>query len=59
MQPMALLLVFTAQFGTREVREIEDKDMGYRGGVRVRVGESVKELITAPDLGYFFENVIA
>ncbi|MFC1149582.1 phage capsid protein [Pasteurella multocida] len=50
---------FTAQFGTREVREIEDKDMGYRGGVRVRVGESVKELITAPDLGYFFENVIA
>lgn len=49
----------TAQFGTREVRTIFDEDIGYRGGNRHRVGESVKELITAPDLGYFLENVIA
>ncbi|HHE3720930.1 phage capsid protein [Pasteurella canis] len=49
----------TAQFGKREVRTIFDEDIGYRGGNRHRVGESVKELITAPDLGYFLENVIA
>lgn len=48
----------TAQWGNRETREIFDEDMGMRGGYRVRVGESVKELITAPDLGYFLENVI-
>jgi hypothetical protein len=33
--------------------------LGLRGGVRVRVGESVKELVIAKDLGYFFENAIA
>ncbi|MFP4733614.1 major capsid protein [Pasteurella multocida] len=49
----------TAQFGTREVRTIFDEDIGYRGGNRHRVGESVKELITAQDLGFFLENVIA
>ncbi|KOE31377.1 hypothetical protein [Aggregatibacter actinomycetemcomitans] len=49
----------TAQFGSREVRTIFDEDIGYRGGNRHRVGESVKELITAQDLGYFLENVIA
>ncbi|AKO45685.1 hypothetical protein [[Haemophilus] ducreyi] len=49
----------TAQFGTREVRDIFDENMGMRGGYNVRVGESVKELITAPDLGFFLENVIA
>ena len=49
----------TAQFGTREVRTIFDNDIGYRGGNRHRVGESVKELITAKDLGFFLKNVIA
>ncbi|WGE83715.1 phage capsid protein [Actinobacillus equuli] len=49
----------TAQFGSREVRDIFDENMGMRGGYNVRVGESVKELITAPDLGFFLENVIA
>ncbi len=37
----------------------EDPDIGLRGGVRVRVGESVKELIVANDLGYYFENAVA
>lgn len=49
----------TAQFGSREVRDIFDENMGMRGGYNVRVGESVRELITAPDLGFFLENVIA
>ena len=47
----------TAQFGTRETRDIFDQNMGMRGGYQVRVGESVKELITAPDLGYFLQDV--
>jgi len=49
----------TAQFGTRIAGSIPDSDIGLRGGQRLRVGESVKELITAPDLGYFIENAVA
>lgn len=50
---------FTAQWGDRISGSEYDRDIGMRGGQRVRVGESVKELITAPDLGYFFENAVA
>jgi hypothetical protein len=50
---------FTAQFGTRIAGRIQDQDMGMRGGVRIRVGESLAEIITAPDLGYFFTNAAA
>lgn len=50
---------FTAQWGTRVARKSFDKDIGMNGGWEVRVGESVKELITAPDLGFFFENAVA
>ena len=49
----------TAQFGDRIGGEIEDADIGIYGGVRVRVAESVKELVTANDLGYLFQNAIA
>jgi hypothetical protein len=49
----------TAQFGTRIAGSFQDRDIGMRGGTRVRVGESVKELVTANDLGYFFQNVVA
>ncbi|MDU4365691.1 MAG: phage capsid protein, partial [Klebsiella oxytoca] len=35
---------FTAQFGSRVSGSIPDPDMGMRGGQRVRVGESVREL---------------
>jgi len=49
---------FTAQWGSRIAGQWEDKDIGLRGGIRARVGESVKELITAPDLGFYFPNVI-
>jgi len=49
----------TAQFGSRIAGSIEDRDIGMRGGVRVRVGESVKELVTANDLGYLFINAVA
>lgn len=50
---------FTAQYGDRVGMELPDADIGMRGGITVRSGESVKELITAPDLGYFIQNVIA
>jgi hypothetical protein len=46
----------TAQFGSRIAGRIIDQDLGMRGGVRLRIGESVKELITAPNLGYLFSN---
>lgn len=50
---------FTAQYGARVAGAIEDKDIGLEGGVRVRVGESVEEVVAAPDLGYFIENAVA
>lgn len=48
----------TATYGTRISGSIEDKDVGLLGGRRVRVGERVRELITAPDVGFFLQNVI-
>ena len=50
---------FTAQWGGRVAGSIEDKDIGMRGGQRVRVGESVRELLMANDLGYFIEDCVA
>ena len=49
---------YTAQFKDRVSGSIVDPDIGLRGGQRVRVGESVKELVVAKDAGYLFENVI-
>lgn len=49
----------TGQWGSRIAGSQTDPNIGLRGGEMVRVGESVKELITAPDLGYFFENAVA
>ncbi|MBQ1766815.1 MAG: major capsid protein [Aquincola sp.] len=50
---------FTAQWGSRVGGTISDPDIGLNGGVRVRVGERVKELITANDLGYYVQNAVA
>jgi hypothetical protein len=50
---------FTAQFGDRVAGQEFDREIGLRGGIRVRVGESVKELVVAPDFGYLFENAVA
>ncbi|UYZ84289.1 phage capsid protein [Entomomonas sp. E2T0] len=50
---------FTAQFGDKIAGFITDPDLGLRGGVRVRVGESVEEVVCAKDLGYFFQNAVA
>jgi hypothetical protein len=50
---------FTAQWGGRVAGAEADKNIGMRGGQLVRVGESVKELITANDLGYLITNAVA
>lgn len=50
---------FTAQSGSRVANSIADPDIGMRGGQRVRVGESVRELIVAGDCGYFFQNAVS
>ena len=50
---------FTAQYQDRIAGSTPDKNIGLRGGERVRVGETVKEVITANDLGYLIENAVA
>jgi hypothetical protein len=50
---------FTAEFGQRVSGSIPDPNIGLRGGERVRVGESVRELIVAADLGYLVIDAVA
>ena len=50
---------FTAQFGERVAGAIDEPKSGLRGGQRVRVGESVKEVVSSPDVGYFWQNAVA
>jgi hypothetical protein len=49
----------TAEYGERVAMTYDDPSIGLRGGTVVKVGESVRELITAADVGYFFENAVA
>jgi hypothetical protein len=51
--------MYTAQFQQRQAGARPDPDIGVRGGQRVRVWESVKEVIVANDVGYFFQNAVA
>lgn len=50
---------WTAQYGTRVSGDIPEPKIGLRGSIRVRSGESVKEVISAPDLGFLFQNAVA
>jgi len=50
---------FTAQWGERVAGAIPDPNIGMRGGERIRVGESVAEIISASDLGFFWQNAVA
>ncbi|BDV42434.1 hypothetical protein GURASL_13570 [Geotalea uraniireducens] len=47
---------FTPRYGNPWGGAMFDKDIGPQGGQEVRAGESCRELIIAPDLGYFVEN---
>jgi hypothetical protein len=48
----------TAEHGTRFASTRPDADIGLRGGTRVRIGETVKELITAADCGYLIQDAV-
>ena len=50
---------FTAQFGDKIAGSIPDERIGLTGAVLVRSGERVKEIVCAPDVGYFFQNCVA
>lgn len=50
---------WTAQWGGRISGDWEDKNIGLRGGRRVRVGESVDEKLVATDVAYLLQDIIA
>jgi hypothetical protein len=50
---------FTAEYGNRVAGRIEDPNIGLEGGTTIRVGERVKELICAKDVGYQITGVIS
>lgn len=49
----------TAEYGSRESRVVFDPNVGRKGANRVKVSESLGELVIAPDLGYLLQNVVA
>ena len=55
-QPGAVTFGFTAQYGAKVAGRIVDEDVGLEGGVRIRSGEKVRELVVAKDVGYFIQN---
>jgi hypothetical protein len=50
---------FTGQFGTKVAGEIPAPVKGLRGSKLIRTGESVKEVISAPDVAFFVQNAVA
>jgi hypothetical protein len=50
---------YTAQYQSRVARTINDTKIGLSGGTRVRVGESVKELIVAPLAAFLIQDAVA
>lgn len=49
---------WTAEYGTRVSGTIDEPKTGLRGAVRVRTGESVKEVVAAPELGFLFQSIV-
>jgi len=49
----------TAQWGSRVSGTIPEPKIGLTGSQRVRVGERVRELTIASDLGYFVQDAVA
>lgn len=50
---------WTANWGGKFAGTIQDMKQGLKGSVTVRVGEQLKELVSAPDAGYYFANAVA
>lgn len=55
----AITFGFTAEWGSRVAGSMPEPKVGLRGAQRVRAGESVRELVVASDVGYFFQNAVA
>lgn len=55
----AVTFLGTFEWGSRIAAQREDPDMGMRGGISVRTGESVRERFIASDAGYLFDAAIA
>jgi hypothetical protein len=55
----AITFGYTAEYGNREAGSMPEPKVGLRGAQRVRVGETVNEIIAASDVGYYFQNVVA
>lgn len=49
---------FTAACGPRIGGSWPDKNVGLQGGTVVRIGERVKEVVAAPDVGFLIQNAI-
>ena len=56
MPNMGVTFGLTAQWGDKVAMQWEDRNIGLRGGQKVRMGESVKELILAADCAYLFSD---
>lgn len=50
---------YTAQFGERVAGTYADPKIGLFGGQWVRAGESVREVVAAPEFGFQFLNAVA
>lgn len=50
---------FTANHRGLQAGQMDDPKIGVEGSKRVRVYERVKEIVCAPDVGYFFQNAVA
>jgi len=50
---------YNAQFDKIVSEELKDQDVGMRGGVKIRTGESTKAVIVASMAGYFWQNVVS
>lgn len=50
---------YTAQFGDKIAGSIPDERVGLTGSTLVRSGERVKEIVCAPDVGFYFQNAVA
>ena len=50
---------FCAEFEKPQVETWEDKKPGVGGGLMIKVGENVKEVLAAPDLAYLIDAAVA
>lgn len=50
---------FTGEFGSTIAGVIPEPKVGLTGSQRVRAGERLKEIVSAADVAYFFENAVA